>query len=154
MDRDDLAFATVHQLAGLIESDWDRDTRKEESSQALHLLSMVDEPDSEDGRTLSVAALKLGITVFKCSVPETLEQVLSLLKTVPPNSPYGKSLRIATLNICVQAFKLVLVHSDGWKSDEADMIKKEVASRIRQYERRASDLTKPCIDLGHIEFRL
>jgi hypothetical protein len=46
--------------------------------------------------------------------------------------------------------KMVLSNSDGWKTPKADMLKKELVSRIKDYERRTRDLTRPVLEPVYI----
>jgi hypothetical protein len=112
MDRDDLVFATCHQIGGLIKESWDDALSHDAVYGGLILLTAVDDPDTNMD---------------------------------------NKALTIAKLELAIRAFKAIISYSDDWKDDEAEMLKKEMLSRIRNYERRSKQLTRPLIDLGNLE---
>ena len=110
--REDLVFATCHQLAGAIKGDWDDAFKNDEVFRAIKVLEACDEPDTNiDNKMLQVALIKLSI----------------------------------------ESMKVILQHADGWTTEEADIIKKEIVYRVRTYERRITQLTSPLLDLGPFE---
>lgn len=59
-------------------------------------------------------------------------------------------LNVILLKASIKSLKDVLTHADAWTSAMADMVKKELVSRINNYERRITKLTSPLLDLGSL----
>ena len=59
-------------------------------------------------------------------------------------------LQVPVMQVLSAAMKMVLSTSDGWKTPKADMLKKELVSRIKDYERRTRDLTRPVLEPVYI----
>jgi len=65
LDREDLIFATCHQLAGEIESDWDQDMPVVVQA-SLVVLHTIDEPETvSDNKVVIMAALHAVAETFK-----------------------------------------------------------------------------------------
>ena len=54
--------------------------------------------------------------------------------------------RLAACRVIAEAIKLILTHSDSWKTVKADMIKKELISRIKEYEKQIDEFVNPRIE--------
>ena len=85
--------------------------------------------------------------------PEDVDSALACLSKVdePESISEHKPGKIVALQLCADSFKTVLAHSDGWKTTNADMLKKEMISRIKEYEQRIKVLSGPVLDAGSIE---
>lgn len=81
------------------------------------------------------------------------DEVFKALKVLtaldePDTNIDNKAATIVLIKAAIECMKLVLTHADGWTTDVADAVKKELVSRTRQYERRITQLTSPLLDLG------
>jgi nickel-dependent lactate racemase len=117
IDRDDLTFATCYQIAGEIKEDW------------------TDRPVPVDSPVDQLAPIDqaLGVLSLFNEPEEVVDTFHEPLKQVP------------LLVIICQALKVILIESDSWKTQTADMMKKEIVSRIKEYERRIKELTEPVL---------
>jgi len=83
--------------------------------------------------------------------PEDVDKALVILSMI--NEPediydtFHEPLKqIPMLMVICEALKCILINSDGCKSPGADMLKKEIVTRIKDYERRVKSLTDPVFD--------
>ncbi len=121
IDREDLTFATVYQLAGEIKTYWEG-SRPEIVDQALAIMSLIEEPES----TMITKGGGLVVTFGEEESTAVKKARLGINYTI-------------TLN----ALKTVIAQSDDWNTKEAINIKKELVSRIKDYEQKIKKLVEP-----------
>ena len=54
------------------------------------------------------------------------------------------------MDLC-KVLEFVLINSDGWQSQSAEMIKKELVQRIKEYGRRSNEITEPSFEAIYIK---
>ena len=123
INREDLVFATCYQLAQLISEDWE--IPPSEVTLAINALKPVDEPGE----------------VFWGSPP--VVNPLSLAGSETEPKTYRDSYVLIQLKLASQLFRIIMEHSDGWQTQDSDTIKKEIVSRIANYESQIKDITAP-----------
>jgi len=123
INREDIVFATCNQLASLISEDWENQTK--EVSEALACLRLFDEPGE----------LHIG--------PDFITNPIRMM----PLDREPESIRIANLLMTYKSItnnlKVVMKHSDGWETENSDTLKKEIISRISDYEKEINRIITP-----------
>jgi hypothetical protein len=61
------------------------------------------------------------------------------------NDPEESAKYMAILDMIADYFKVILANSDEWKTQKADMIKKELVSRVKEYERIIKTRSSPVL---------
>ena len=133
MNREDLVFATCHQLAQIVSDDWE--DRPPEITTTIKLLEPVDEPGEP----------------FRG--PSLVNNPLSLTLSEKEPEHYRIHMRLMQLTTINKLFSIILKYSDGWETKNSDVIKREIISRIADYERQSKELTTPMLDYRHIELQ-
>ena len=124
IDREEISFATCYQLAQLISSDWENPP--EEVKYAIDALTPLDEPGE----------------VFY-GVPISGSNPLHLTPSEKEPESIRRNRKVVELKIVVNILKLIMKQSDGWETPDSDVIKKEVLSRISNYEYELKNILTP-----------
>ena len=124
--REDMRFATCHQLAAMIVDDWDN--WPSAVIDASVRLSCVNEPDgSFVGTGLN------GLPSIKLEAGESEPKSIQTAK------------RLFALNAVSHDLRLILKHSDGWHTELSDKFKKELTLRVKEYEDDIKRITDPVV---------
>ncbi len=126
INREDLVFATCYQLAQIISSDWE--PQSEEVKMALEALTPIDEP---------------GETLWGTSVNGQNPLKLHPYETEPEG--FRTTRKVFESKMVIIILSLIMKHSDGWETNDSDIIKKEILARIANYEADIKKLTAPNI---------
>ena len=123
VDREDIVFATCYQLAQLISSEWE--DAPGEVIDAINGLTPIDEPGG-----IVYGRGPLGSSTNPLQLTSSEKEPESVKK-------------LFELKIVAALFKIIIKHSDGWKTQNAEILKKEIVSRIKNYEEEANSIFKP-----------
>ena len=130
LKREDLVFATCYQLAQLTSDDWD--DPPSEVSEAIRAVSPIDEPGEISFRRALIA------------------NPLSLTGSETEPYNYRVTCKLLDLKLVSGLFKIIMKYSDGWETKNSDIIKKEIVSRISDYEKQIKEIVTPVPDVCYI----
>lgn len=123
MDREDLVFATCHQLAQLIGEDWE--DPPEPVSLAIDMIKPIDWPGE----------------VF-WGVSPTMNP-LELTPSEKEPEAIRKKRRLYESKIICQCFKVIMKHADNWETKFSEDLKKEIVSRIDEFSKDIKRSSQP-----------
>jgi hypothetical protein len=131
MTREDLTFATCYQLAQLISEDWEN--QPSEVKHAIYLLKPIDEPGE-----------------LFWGVPPIVNPLKLAASEREPDS-IRLNRKLYELEVVSKCFKLIIEHSDQWQTQNSDDLKKEIISRVKEYEEEIISISKPVPFTCHIQ---
>jgi len=124
VNREDLLFATCYQLGQMISEDWDN--HPSEVSAAIAALTPIDEPGEP-----SFGMPVVGMNPLKLTTSESEPKSMLVYRTV------------VELQYAINVLKIIVHFSDSWETENSENFKKELNSRILDYESTIKKLTTP-----------
>ena len=124
INREDIVFATCNQLSQLISDDWG--DPPSEIKLALEGLRAFDEP----GRGYQ------GIELFSSNT-------LNMMPSEKEPEYLIKGRRLYMLRLAITLLSIVMTNSDGWQTNDSDILKRELTSRIANYEEQSKSIVTP-----------
>ena len=122
--REDLCFATCYQLGQMISADWPNPPA--EVSAAIDALIPIDEPGEP-----SFGMPVMGANPLKLTTSESEPSSMRIFRTM------------MELEYVVRVLKVIVHHSDPWITEDSENFKKELNSRIADYETAIKKFSTP-----------
>lgn len=92
--------------------------------------------DWDEGRSETVDSALAGL--FFLHEPEYIVDTTSI-------APLDRARYMAVLETLASMFKVILANADGWQTPTADMVKKEMICRVKDYEYIIKTLSGPLL---------